>query len=173
MSITVKTINNKYLHFVSDLSKYKVHHEDIDPRGFDLLLDSGERIGKVEGLLADTSAQQVRYLEIAVEDELINLNNTELYSHEDRHLLVPIGIIRLEPSQSNAVISGLVYQDLVGYPRFNRTGGYSTRYEIDTNDYLSSRHVYGKDYRRTIYSNDDFRNREHLDADFYNTRLYR
>jgi hypothetical protein len=61
---------------------------------------------------------------------------------------------------------------VVDYPRFERKNGYSTRYEVDTNDYLSDFHEYGSSYNRDKYSTDTYRRADRLDDDFYSSKFY-
>lgn len=162
---------NKSLSFVDDLSGYKVHHDDTDIRNFDVKLATGETIGEVEGLLADVAAKFVRYVEIEIEDDVINKHTAGRYTSEDRHVLVPVGLIAIN-SDKSVTINGLGFEHLVDYPRFNRSHGYTTGYELDTNNYLSDFHEYGSTYDRSMFDNDEFRRRDTVDPSFYQSKFY-
>ena len=163
---------NTRLKFLEDLSGYKVHHDDVDPRGYTVKLNSGENIGEVEGLLADTSANLVRYVEVEIEDDVIKRYTSDRYTEEDRHALIPVGLVHLNSSSDTATLLGLTFDNLVDYPRFQKSKGYTTRYEVDTNDYLSDFHEYGNSYDRDRFSTNEYRNSDTLDDDFYTSDFY-
>ena len=107
---------NSRLKFLEDLSGYKVHHDDVDPRGYTVKLNSGETIGEVEGLLADTSADLVRYVEVEIEDDVIKRHTSDRYTEEDRHALIPVGLVHLNSASNTATLLGLTFDHLVDYP---------------------------------------------------------
>lgn len=172
MSTIVSNTRNENLKFVDNLSDYKVHHDDVDIRGFHLKDATGTVIGEVEGLLADVSAKLVRYVEIEIEDDVIRRHTSGRYNSDDKHALVPVGIVRIDKTTKSVFLVGLGLDHFVDYPRYKRELGYTTRYEIDTNDYLADFHEYGSSYRRDYYSTDKYRNSNRLDSDFYSTRFY-
>lgn len=165
------TRNNR-LKFLDDLSGYKVHHDDVDPRGYSVKLRTGETIGEVEGLLADVDARLVRYIEVDIDDSIIDRYNRETYTDDDRHALIPVGLVHIDSGTNSIVVSGITNDQIVEYPRFNKNRGYSTRYEIETNDYLSGFHEYGSSYDRNRYSTDEYRRADRLDDDFYTSDFY-
>ena len=160
------------LKFLEDLSGYRVHHDDIDPRGYNVKLRSGKSIGQVEGLLADTSAKVVRYLEVEVDDDVITRHNSSLYDRNDRHALVPIGIAHIDEDSKSVILAGISTDQIVDYPRFRKDRGYTSRYELDTNDYLSGFHDFGSTYNRELYSTDVHRGSDRLDDAFYDSDFY-
>ncbi len=163
---------NSRLKFLDDLSGYKVHHDDVDPSGYNVKLTSGENIGEVEGLLADTTAEIVRYIEVEIDEEVVNRHEGGMYDTEDRHALIPVGLIRIDKDDRSVIISGVAYDHLIDYPRFRKHHGYSTGYEIDTNNYLSGFHEYGNTYDRDRYSTDAYREAGMLDDAFYTSDFY-
>lgn len=172
MSTIVSNAHNVRLKLLDNLSGYKVHHDDVDPRGYKVKLASGEIIGDVEGLLADPSAEVIRYLEIEIDDNVIERHTIGRYQANDRHALIPIGLIAIDTLSKTVSVEGLGFNHLVDYPRFRRDQGYTTRYEIDTNDYLSNFHEYGNTYDRNRYSTDEYRNATTLDNGFYASSFY-
>ena len=163
---------NKRLKFLDKLDDYKVHHDDVDPRGFELKFADGEKAGEVEGLLADTDSMTVRYVEVEVEDEVIERHTSGHYSEEDRHALIPVGIVRINKSDRTISLLGMESDRFNDYPRYRKGHGYTTGYEIDTNDYLSDFHEYGSKYDRKRYSTDAYRSADTLETGFYNTGFY-
>ena len=163
---------NARLKFLDDLSGYKVHHDDIDPRGYSVKLRTGETIGEVEGLLADVDAKLVRYIEVDVDDSVINRYERDRYTDEHRHALIPVGLVHMDPSDNSITVAGITNDQIVDYPRFHKERGYTTGYEIDTNDYLAGFHDYGSTYDRNRYSSDEYRRADRLDDDFYTSDFY-
>src|SRR5688572_3050860 len=61
--VALKHLNlEDHMRPISDLSNYKVEEGDIDPRGWTVVGNDGNRIGTVEDLIVDTRAMKVRYL---------------------------------------------------------------------------------------------------------------
>ncbi len=172
MNTSLQPTQNKNLQFLENLSGYQVHHDDVDPRGYTVRLDTGESIGEVEGLLADVNANLVRYIEVEVDAEMRSQHTNGHYSDKDQHALIPVGVVRIDRENRAVYVSGMLVKDLIDYPRFNRENGYTTDYEIRTNDYLSDVHDSGSSYDRERYSTDEYRRADQLDADFYDTDLY-
>lgn len=163
---------NKNLKFLANLEDYQVHHDDVDPRGYSVQLASGETIGEVEGLLADLQSKTVRYIEVEIEDDVITRHTADRYNEEDKHALIPAGLIHINTDDNSVTILGIGMDQLVDYPRFRKARGYTTSYEIDTNDYLSDFHEFGSKYDRSRYSTDIHRSGDTLDVGFYNTGFY-
>lgn len=172
MSSIVTATRNKNLKFVDNLNEYKVHHDDTDIRGFDVKTTDGLTIGEVEGLLADVPARLVRYVEVEVNDDLIGGYTGSVYSAEDRHVLLPTGLIRVNANDRSVTVYGISMEQMFGYPRYNRARGYTTSYELDTNNYLSDFHEYGSSYQRDIYDTDKYRSADSFDDSFYRSQFY-
>lgn len=71
----------------------------------------GQVIGKVDGLIADTGAMQVRFIEVQV-------NRTILGSPTEEHLIVPIGAAQLDEDDDTVRIVRLPASGLGRAPRF-------------------------------------------------------
>ena len=170
--VTTRGTVNKRLRFLDQLADYKVHHDDIDIRGYSVVLAGGETIGEVEGLLADTTAELVRYVEVEIEDDVIGRHTAGRYTDEDKHALVPIGLVRIDASSNTITLMGLSFDHLVDYPRYRRDHGYTTGYEIDTNDYLADFHEHGSSYDRNRFSTAEHRSADTLDDAFYTSGFY-
>ena len=166
------TSKNNRLKFLDSLTGYKVHHDDIDPRGYTVKLASGETIGEVEGLLADTSANLVRYVEVEIDDDVIERYSGNDYDADDKHALVPVGVVHINAASNSITLLGVNLEQMVGYPRFRKDRGYTTGYEVDTNDYLADFHEHGKTYDRDTFSTDTYRNANTLDDKFYDNGFY-
>ena len=95
----------KHLHFLNELSDYKVENKYPDVREW-VVKDSALRnIGKVKNLLVDKLAKRVVYLDVEVDKTIIDKNhdpyqdlgNLELreYLNEkgENHIVIPMGLV--------------------------------------------------------------------------------
>ena len=162
---------NRNLQFVDDLDDYKVHHDDIDIRDYDVKTVTGETIGEVEGLLADVAAKRVRYVEIEIDDDVIS-RHTGTYTDDDRHILVPVGLVNINADDKSVSLYGITFDQMLGYPLYNRNNGYTVSYELDANNYLADFHKYGTSYQRDVYDTDHYRSGDALGDTFYTSRFY-
>lgn len=172
MTTQTRNVANKNLYLLDNLSDYKVHHEDVDPRGYTIESERGEVLGKVTGLLADRAAKRVRYLEIEVADEFIDRYQDDRYTAEERNALIPIGLVHFDSDNDTVKVSGLAGEKFVDYPRFERDTDYTTGYEIDTTEYLATNHEYGDTYDHGRYQSAEYRKSSSLDNDFYDNDFY-
>src|SRR5687768_13798219 len=95
-----------------DLDHFKLPDGRPDPRGWDVKSADGRKLGKVEDLLVDTDSNQVRYLEIAVDDEVVKAGGRD-------YALVPIGTARLDDDADDVIVN-LSAQDLRDVPLYDR-----------------------------------------------------
>ena len=163
---------NKNLQFVDDLAKFQVHHDDVDIRDFDVRLMDGTKIGEVEGLLADVPSRLVRYAEVEIEDDVINRYTGGHYAKDDKHVLVPIGLVQINADKT-VTIHGIGLDQMIDYPRYNRKFGYTTDYELATNRYLGGFHEYSTDSFRDRINDRRFDTKTNaFDDTFYSGSFY-
>ncbi len=67
----MNTENNKHLQYLDDLSDYKVADEDPDVRGWKVKDINDRTIGKVVSFLVNKEAKRVRYLDVEVDESII------------------------------------------------------------------------------------------------------
>lgn len=84
---------------LDDLDDFEVSDDDPDIRGWDVIGEGGEKVGRVDELIVDPDMLQVRYMDIEMEEELNN--------NGERHLLVPIGIAQLDESEDRVLIKDI------------------------------------------------------------------
>lgn len=89
-----------------DLDDYKVADGDPDVRGWDVKTADGKRAGKVEDLIVDTGAMQVRYLDV-------ELDRTTLQLKEDRHVLVPLANARLDDDHDDVLLGAMTAAEII------------------------------------------------------------
>jgi uncharacterized protein (TIGR02271 family) len=80
---------------LSEAKGYRVAENNQDVRGWEVRGNDGEKIGKVNDLLIDTSIDKVRYLEVKVDRGLFG---------KDRNVLIPIGTARLADDEDVVLV---------------------------------------------------------------------
>ena len=166
---------NKSLYYLHELSDYKVASDYSDVRGWDVK-DAGKRtIGKVDGLLVNKEAERVVYLDVKVNDTVIESGH-EVYAapasegvHEflnkegEDHLIIPIGMAELDEDNKE------VYCNSIGYDMFSSAKRYKRdiNFDFDRNyELVSYTHFAGNKTITEQVDSDDFYNRDL----FYNRR---
>lgn len=134
--------NNKNLYYLDDLSDYKVASGDSDVRGWEVKDADNRTIGKVDRLLANKETERVVYLDIEVDQSLIE-DGHEVYdksasegAHEfvnkegETHLIIPIGLVKLD-EENNKVISDVInYSTFAKTKRISKSAIVDRKYEV-------------------------------------------
>ena len=135
---------------LEELKGFKVADGDRDIRGWKVRTSEGVDAGKVDELIVDPSARQVRYLEIDLDKKAVGLD-------DDRRILVPIGVARLDDDHERVVVDQLSATKLAAAPLYRR-GSITREYETSLRDYYGARGRDGEDfYRDDIYNDSAFR----------------
>lgn len=98
---------------LSDLKDYEIADGQPDIRGWKVRTSDGVEVGKVDGLIADPTAMEVRYIELKA-------NRDVLGTREDEYMLLPIGAARLNDDDDTVLVDRLPATRLRGAPRFGR-----------------------------------------------------
>ncbi len=98
---------------LGDLDDYKVADGDPDIRGWDVKTPDGQRLGKVEELIADPAAERVRYMEVTLDGKAAG-------GGEDRLTLIPIGTARLNDDTNTVTINRAPTGGFAGVPPYSR-----------------------------------------------------
>lgn len=96
---------------LDELADYKIAGDDPDVRGWDVEAAGGKKIGEVHDLIVDTAAMKVRYLDVDVDNDVLNTD-------EDRHILVPVGCASLHEDDNEVVIDNITVEQLLEVPAF-------------------------------------------------------
>jgi photosynthetic reaction center H subunit len=96
---------------LSELARFKVADDDPDIRDWLVRDASGRTIGRVHDLIAEMDTRQVRYLDVAVDRG----------SGDERHVLIPIGLARLNDDVDIVSIAALTREQLLALPVFDHT----------------------------------------------------
>ena len=94
---------------LDDLDDFKVAEGDPDVRGWEVIASDGRKIGEVDQLLVDTAAMKVRYLDVDLDDDLLDTD-------EDRHVLIPIGYARLDEEHDRIHVDEMASNQVTGVP---------------------------------------------------------
>lgn len=141
---------DKRLHFLHDLDDYKVASGQPDVRGWELLDANRERVGTVENLLVDVKAEKVRYLDVDLDDRLISedydpQDNSDIRGvhgftnkEGDKHLIVPIGLARLDDENNCVVVDEVHKETFQKVPRYGKGTAISADYEYAVSEALVS-----------------------------------
>jgi hypothetical protein len=132
----------KKLFYLYELSDYKVADDYADVRDWQVLDSEAKAIGIVDGLLVSKEAERVVYLDIEVDSSLIEEGHqtygkrtTEgvhefLNEHGDTHLIIPIGLVTLDESQSTVLCNGINYSTFVNAKRFKKGKDLNRSFEL-------------------------------------------
>ena len=134
------TTENKNLFYLHELSDYKVAHDYPDVRGWEIKDVDNRTIGKVDGLLVSKSAKRVVYLDVEVDEEIIEVGH-EIFTkatdgvHEflnkegEDHLIVPIGLVELDEREKVVRSTHITRETFSTTRRFNKGATIGRDYE--------------------------------------------
>jgi uncharacterized protein (TIGR02271 family) len=130
---------------LNSLDGWKVAEGEPDIRGWEVLASDGRRIGKVDELLVDTTANKVRYVDVDLTDD-------------NRHVTIPVGYARLDRDDKRVMMDQLGTEQLRALPAYEH-GGMTREYEEQVaravrTDYQAA------PAERDYYDRDDFRDDE-------------
>jgi hypothetical protein len=111
---TTRDVASYQLARLDDLDDFKIAEGDPDPRGWDVQAADGRTVGKVDTLIADTGAMKVRYLDVALDEKALGLE-------EPRHILIPIGGAMLDEKEDAVYLGTLPSARLRMLPPYRHT----------------------------------------------------
>lgn len=164
------TNKEKDIHYLEDLSDYKVDSHFSDVRGW-AVKDAGNRtIGKVDGLLASKKAERVVYLDVEVDDEVIEKGHVALQTpakegvHEfinkegENHLIIPIGMVSIHKDDEEVHTNQIDQATFARANRFSKGSDFDHDYEVEMYRlYLGDPTIIiPVDDRNALYSRDEF-----------------
>lgn len=140
--------------------EYEVADKHLDVRGWKVLGNKGENIGRINELIVDTQAMKVRYLDVDVDNSLTD-------QKENRHVLIPIGVATIDQKDDKVLIPNLDRSMVMKCPSYSG--------ETVTRDYEHTLlTTLSPDYNVRSGSRDDFYNQESFnDNKFYGERKKR
>lgn len=99
---------DKNLYYLHELSDYKVSDNDKDVRGWPVKDNEGKDIGTVDNLLISKSDKRVVYLDVEVDEDIIEANHKPysqsakegahgiLNADGENHVIIPVGMVHLD-----------------------------------------------------------------------------
>ncbi|MFV9484814.1 PRC-barrel domain-containing protein [Christiangramia sp. ASW11-125] len=148
----------KHLVHLSQLKGYKVDNHDHDIRGWKLLDRDKKTIGKVDNLLVNKELGKVVYVDVQVEQDIIDKNHDpystqhqsefkEFINKEgENHIIIPIGLIDINATEKYVFTDGIDYQTFAETKRYRSGTDISRNYE---------HHVLGSYNRDRDHNNHD------------------
>jgi len=121
------TEKRKNLYYLNELSDYKVSSEDPDVRGWDVKDKDNRVIGKVDNLLVNKEREQVVYLDVEVDETIIEARHDPYGTpasseiHEfinkdgEEHIIIPVGLVSIDEDRK------FVYTDRIDHQTFSET----------------------------------------------------
>jgi photosynthetic reaction center H subunit len=140
---------------IDDFDDIKVVKDDPDVRGWDVYTQERRKFGKVHTLIVDDSAMTVRYLDVDINKELLS-------DRDHHHVLIPIGMARLDTDDKNVLLDDVIIADLLRLPSYEH-GKVTPEYESRLRDTLMSEgEVYGSQsyYDQSYFDRERFYSRE-------------
>ncbi|WP_296619606.1 PRC-barrel domain-containing protein [Marivirga sp.] len=161
------TDTNKNLFNLDELSGYKVAENYTDVRGWDVKDANNRIIGKVDHLLVNKTAERVVYLDIEVDETLIEdgyntyQNQVSKGVHEflnkdgENHLIIPIGMAIIDEKNKLVNTKQIDSSTFAKAKRFRKGDNLDFEYELN-----SVRHYRGDNTVHSSNSVDGFYDRE-------------
>lgn len=146
-----------------------------DVRGWEVKSVSGNIIGKVDRLLVSKESGRVAYLDIDVDDALVeegyNLGiDNDINNENEDHLLVPIGLMKINEDDRSVRAADIDFKTFAKIKRFAAGESVDSNYErylvghyIQDHDWNFYKNNY--DWDETYY--DDFYYRPEFEVDEY------
>jgi ferritin-like metal-binding protein YciE/sporulation protein YlmC with PRC-barrel domain len=135
-------------------SDYEIKDGEPDITGWNVLNQTGEKLGEVEDLLFDTEARKVRYLIVGLQ-----ANGAEVL--EDKYIAVPIGIAQLHSEEDDVILPVVSGAELNNLPAYQNG-------QLGPEDEVQIRQVFGGG-STAPYEHPQFYTHEHFNEDhFYN-----
>lgn len=172
------TDTNKNLFNLDELSGYKVAENYNDVRGWDVKDANNRTIGKVDHLLVNKLAERVVYLDVEVDETLIEegfntyQNRASDGVHEflnkdgENHLIIPIGMAIIDNNKKLVNTSQIDSSSFAKAKRFRKGDDIDFEYELNT-----IRHYRGDNTIQSSNSIDGFYNREEFNNTFHKRDL--
>jgi hypothetical protein len=173
MTATVKNLYN-----LDELSDYKVAKEYSDVRGWDVRDANNRTIGKVDHLLVNKTTERVVYLDVEVDEKLIEEGHSTyqvrvsdgvhefLNKDGENHLIIPIGMAIIDEKYKLITTNQINSSTFAKAKRFRKGDVLDFDYELNT-----FRHYRGDANIHSLNMTDGFYNREEFNNIYYRRDL--
>ena len=118
---------SKNIYYLDELDDYQVSNDDKDVRGWEVHDKDGRLVGEVENLIVNKQTERTVYLDVEVDDSIIDANfepyqgkanqGQHVYLNEDgdNYLIIPIGMAELNLDDE------IVYTKTISHDTFSRS----------------------------------------------------
>jgi hypothetical protein len=125
-----KLQNRNNLRYLRDLKDYKIAKDEPDVRGWKVQDSNYQTVGKVAGLLVDVDREKVRYLDVNLDESLLPgdhdpfdaKHSDGIHEFQDKkgdiHMIIPIGVARIEREKEVIVADGIDQSSLRNIPTY-------------------------------------------------------
>lgn len=149
---------DKHLYRLGELDDYKVASNDPDVRGWTIVDRDNHEFGTINELIVDPDQEKVRYLDV--------VSKGNRASGNEEHLLIPVGVARIDDDDKRVIVKDINSELLNSYP-FHRGDEITRDYEHE----VVARFNRPDTTRRAGSQDSDFYNNEFYDEDrFYTNR---
>ncbi|GAA4321960.1 hypothetical protein GCM10023115_49790 [Pontixanthobacter gangjinensis] len=160
----------KHLYYLSELKDYKVNSKDSDIRGWQVKDLDKRVIGKVDDLLVNMDLGKVVYIDVEVDQAVIDTKHDPYSASADsqikefinkdgeNHIIIPIGLIDINLEDKYVYTESIDYQTFAETKRYRSGSGPSREYEhhvldsYDRRKNFSGRETVGDAYRNDVDS---------------------
>lgn len=170
--------DEKHLYNLDELSDYKVASNYPDVRDWEVRDADNRVIGKVDSLLVNKEAMRVVYLDVEVDQSIIdakhdpygrpeNMEVREFVNKDgENHVIVPIGMVTIDEDKKMVKASGINHRTFAETKRFHKGDPLSREYEVVVLD------SYNRDRSpaERVYDEEEFYNRDEFDRQRYSNR---
>lgn len=134
--------DKKHLYYLEELSDYKVDSHYSDVSGWPVKDRENRVIGKVSNLLVNKDLEKVVYLDVEVDDSIIEANHDPYASQAseglrefvnkkgENHIIIPIGLVTIEDKQKFVFTDSIGYQTFAGTKRMTPGANINRDYEM-------------------------------------------
>ena len=168
------TDTNKNLFNLDELSGYKVADDYSDVRGWDVKDANDRIIGKVEHLLVNKIAERVVYLDVEVDEELIekghNTYQTKvsdgvhqfLNKDGENHIIIPIGMAYIDDENKQVITNKIDSSTFAKAKRFRKGDVIDFGYELNlVRHYRGDNTIHSSNSVDGFYNREEFKNSSH------------
>jgi|SRR5690606_25371362 len=167
----------KHLYNLDELSDYKVASDDPDIRGWDVRDSDNKVIGKVENLLVNKNIKRVVYLDVHVDNTIIDAKHDpygkphhidirEFVNKDgENHVIVPIGMVNLNKENKIVHASGIDHRTFAETKRYQHGTSLNKEYETAVLNSYNRQNPPGN-----VYDDETFYERDEFNRDRYSKR---
>ena len=131
----------KHLYSLNELGDYKIAKNDHDIRGWEVRDRDAKSIGRVDNLLANKDLGKVVYVDVEVNQSIIDKNHDPFSANNDsgfkefinkdgeNHIIIPIGLIDIHPEEKYVHTNSLDYNTFAATKRYKTGEPISRNYE--------------------------------------------